>query len=71
MAVSIPARAQPGLYPVRAQLRITGDEVPAAWRQVVEDVCVVEVGACDEAELVYLVDGPADVELAGRRHGRR
>ena len=34
----------PGLYPVRAQLRLTGEHVPAAWRQVVEDVCVVEVG---------------------------
>jgi alpha-mannosidase len=64
VVVSIPARARPGLYPVRAQLRVTGDGVPAAWRQVVEDVCVIEVGACDGAELVYLVDGPADVELA-------
>ena len=64
VVVSIPARTQPGLYPIRAQLCLTGDDVPAAWRQVVEDVCVVEVGAGREAELVYLVDGPADVELA-------
>jgi alpha-mannosidase len=64
VVVSIPARPQPGLYPIRAQLCLTGDDVPAAWRQVVEDVCVVEVGARREAELVYLVDGPADVELA-------
>ncbi len=63
VAVSVPARAEPGLYPVRAQLRITGDEVPAAWRQTVEDVCLVEIGACDEAELIYLAEGPADVEL--------
>jgi len=64
VVVSIPARTQPGLYPIRAQLCLTGDDIPAAWRQVVEDVCVVEVGAGREAELVYFVDGPADVELA-------
>ncbi|OBH91363.1 NEW3 domain-containing protein [Mycobacterium sp. E2733] len=63
VAVSVPARAEPGLYPVRAQLRISGEEVPPAWRQAVEDVCLVEVGASAEAEPVYLVDGPADVEL--------
>jgi alpha-mannosidase len=64
VALAIPSRAKPGLYPVRAQLGITGDHVPAAWRQVVEDVCVVEVGAHQETELVYLVAGPSDVELA-------
>jgi alpha-mannosidase len=63
LVLTIPARAQPGLYPVRAQLRITDREVPAAWRQVVEDVCVVEVGAHDAADLVYLVGGPADIAL--------
>jgi alpha-mannosidase len=69
VVVSIPARTRPGLYPVRAQLCITGDDIPAAWRQVVEDVCVVEVGATD-LELVYLVDGPADVELAPGKTAR-
>lgn len=64
VVVTIPARARPGLYPVRAQLLITGDDVPPAWRQAVEDVCVVQVGAARGAELVYLVDGPADVGLA-------
>ncbi len=44
VVVAIPARAKPGLYPIRAQLRLTGDAVPAAWRQVVEDVGVVAVG---------------------------
>ncbi|OBI18741.1 alpha-mannosidase [Mycobacterium sp. E2327] len=66
VAVRIPARAQPGLYPLRARLCLTGD-VPAAWRQEVEDVCVVQVGAHADThgrELVYLVDGPRDVELA-------
>jgi alpha-mannosidase len=70
VVVSIPARARPGLYPIRAQLRVTGDDVPAPWRQVVEDVCVVEVGACDGAELLYLVDRPADVELAAGKTAR-
>jgi alpha-mannosidase len=69
VVVSIPGRARPGLYPVRAQLRITSDDVPAAWRQVVEDVCVVEVGAC-ASELVYLVDGPEDIELAPGKTAR-
>ena len=63
--VAIPADAQPGLYPIRAQLRLTGDSVPAAWRQVVEDVGVVAVSSdqVDLGDLVYLVDGPADVTL--------
>jgi alpha-mannosidase len=64
VVLAVPAHVQPGRYPVRAQLRITGDTAPAAWRQVVEDVCIVEVGGRDEDELVYLVDGPCDVELA-------
>ncbi len=67
IALSIPAGAPPGPYPVRAQLRVVDTAVPAAWRQVVEDVCVVTVGAdSDLEELVYLVDGPA-----GHRAGRR
>ncbi|BBZ73510.1 NEW3 domain-containing protein [Mycobacterium paraseoulense] len=69
VAVSVPARATPGLYPVRAQLRVTGEGLPAAWRQTVEDVCLVEVGACEEAEPIYLVDGPADVELTAGETG--
>ncbi len=70
VVVSIPAGTGPGLYPVRAQLRVIGEEVPAAWRQVVEDVCVVTVGLsgcsveADLGGLVYLVDGPAEVTLA-------
>ena len=61
VVLTIPARARPGPYPVRAQLCITdGSDYPApeAWRQVVEDVCVVQVGARREAELVYLVGRP-------------
>ena len=77
VVVSIPARTQPGLHPIRAQLRVSGSSdgaVPPPWRQVVEDVCVVAVGsnrdsaAVDLGELVYLVDGPAEITLtAGDR----
>ncbi|ORB85538.1 alpha-mannosidase [Mycobacterium kansasii] len=63
VVVEIPAGAPSGLYPVRAQLAITGGELPAAWRQVVEDVCVLAVGTQLD-ELVYFFDGPADIEVA-------
>jgi NPCBM-associated, NEW3 domain of alpha-galactosidase len=66
IVLGVPAHTSAGLYPIRAQLRITDAtdaEVPNAWRQVVEDVAVVAVGT-DADELVYLVDGPADVEVA-------
>lgn len=69
VVLGVPARARPGLYPVRAQLRITGEGLPAAWRQTVEDVCVVAIGV-DHAALVYLVDGPADVEVDAGRPAR-
>ncbi len=61
--VAIPPRAEAGLYPLRAQLHVTGDDVPAAWRQVVEDVCVVAVGGVD-GRLVSLVGEPSDVEVS-------
>ncbi|OBG75095.1 alpha-mannosidase [Mycobacterium sp. E1214] len=62
--VSVPPGAPAGLYPVRAQLALTGAETPAAWRQVVEDVCLVTVGQCRDADPIHLVAGPADVTLA-------
>jgi alpha-mannosidase len=68
VVVTMPSGIEPGLYPIRAQLRLTGDHLPFAWRQVVEDVCTVAVDAPAEHRLAYLVDGPADVELtAGDR----
>lgn len=63
IAVSVPARAAPGLYPVRAELRLTGEHLPASWRQGVEDVCVVAVGDGERAPLIYLADEPAEVAL--------
>lgn len=69
VVVSIPAGAPPGLYPVRAQLALTDTDLPAAWKQVVEDVCFVAVGT-RLAEPVYLVDGPADVVLPAGESAR-
>jgi alpha-mannosidase len=68
VVVKMPAHAGPGWYPVRAQLDVTGEGVPPAWRQVVEDVCIVSVGDAGQADdvdgLIYLTDGPADAEVA-------
>ncbi|GFG63258.1 alpha-mannosidase [Mycobacterium kubicae] len=63
VVVTIPADAPAGLYPIRAQLQVTTSAVPAAWRQVVEDVCMVAID-CDFTDLMYLVDGPAEIQLA-------
>ncbi len=71
IAVTAPSDTAPGRYPVRAQLRL--DDGPPAGRQVVEDVCTVAVGAGigpRGADLLYLVDGPADIELSAGDHGR-
>jgi alpha-mannosidase len=70
VVLTMPADVQPGVYPVRAQLQVTGGDVPPAWRQVVEDVCVISVGGVDNGRLVYLVDGPADVEVAAGESAR-
>jgi len=71
VAVRMPAHAEPGLYPVRAQLQITdADGIPPAWRQVVEDVCVVSVEGADDSGLVYLTGEPAEVEVAVGESGR-
>ncbi|MEO8815616.1 MAG: NEW3 domain-containing protein [Mycobacterium sp.] len=60
VVLRVPPETGPGCYPVRAQLQLTGDNLPPSWRQPVEDVCLVSVGAAD-SRLLYLVDGPADV----------
>ena len=62
VVVGIPGHAPAGRYPVRAQLRVTGPDLPAAWRQVVEDVAFIDIDA-EDRDVVYLVDGPADVTL--------
>ncbi len=72
--VTLPADAPPGLYPIRAQLTVTGDNaaaMPASWRQVVEDVAVVSVGTpSEDNDLVHLVGGPKDVEVAAGESAR-
>ncbi|RUP03857.1 MAG: alpha-mannosidase [Mycobacterium sp.] len=69
VVVGIPGQAPAGRYPIRAQLRVTDDDVPAAWRQVVEDVAFVDVGD-DGGDVVYLVDGPAEVAVAAGETAR-
>ncbi|MGB2812863.1 MAG: NEW3 domain-containing protein, partial [Mycobacterium sp.] len=66
LVVTVPRDGPPGRYPLRAQLTLAGD-VPPAWRQSVEDICVVTVGDPDP-ELVRLLTEPADVVV---RRGRR
>ncbi|MGI9162211.1 MAG: NEW3 domain-containing protein [Mycobacterium sp.] len=66
--VTVPTDAEPGHYPVRAQLTLAGD-IPPAWRQTVEDVCMITVGDV-EPNVVRLVGEPADVVLARGETGR-
>jgi len=70
VVVKSPAGAKRGAYPVRAQLEVTGANVPAAWRQVVEDVALVSVGGADDGGLVYLTEEPADVVVAAGNSAR-
>ena len=68
ISVVIPAGAAPGCYPVRAQLTLANG-VPAAWRQTVEDVCLITVGD-SSAEVLRLEDGPSDVVLVAGDTGQ-
>jgi len=68
IVVAVPADATPGHYPIRAQLALAGD-VPAAWRQPVEDVCVVSVGTPTQ-EMVRLVTEPSEVTVAAGERAR-
>jgi alpha-mannosidase len=70
VALTMPPHAKPGLYPVRAQLHLTGTDLPPAWRQVVEDVCVVGVDGVDYDRLVYLTGEPAEIEVAAGESAR-
>jgi alpha-mannosidase len=66
--VRIPDDATPGQYPVRAELALSGD-LPPAWRQPVEDVCVITVGDAD-GELVRLIAEPQDVVVERGQRAR-
>jgi alpha-mannosidase len=62
--VTMPAGTPDGLYPVRAEIAITGSaSIPTSWRQVVEDVCVVSVGV-PTGQLFRLNTEPQAVEVA-------
>ena len=69
ITVTVPRDAAPGHYPLRAELRVSGD-VPAAWRQPVEDICVISVGTGPPEDLVRLVTDPADVIVARGEQAR-
>ena len=60
--------AAPGQYPVCAELTLAGD-IPPAWRQTVEDVCIITVGDVDD-DLVCLVGDPQDIAIDRGRHAR-
>ena len=70
--LTAPAEAVPGLYPVRAELVLTGNHssIPPAWRQVVEDVCVVSVGDPPDDGLLRLVSGPEPVDVSAGETAR-
>ena len=68
VAVTVPRDARPGHYPVRAELTLNGD-IPQAWRQPVEDVCLITVGDPD-GQVISLVTDPQDVVVARGTHAR-
>lgn len=64
LTLTMPPGTEPGRYPVRAELAVTGNgRMPTSWRQVVEDVCTVVVGDTGD-EMLRLVTEPAAVEVA-------
>jgi alpha-mannosidase len=73
IVVTMPPDAPPGLYPVRAELAVTGSDaasMPPAWRQVVEDVCVVSVAASADMDILRLITDPEPVEVAAGENAR-
>ncbi|BBY80056.1 alpha-mannosidase [Mycolicibacterium pulveris] len=72
VTVTVPPSAAPGLYPVRAELAVTGSHpaMPPSWRQVVEDVCVVSVAAPPADRLLRWVTEPSPVEVAAGEKAR-
>jgi alpha-mannosidase len=65
VVLSMPDGVEPGLYPIRAELALTGTDsaaLPPSWRQVVEDICFVTVGEPAGAVL-KLCSEPQPVEV--------
>jgi alpha-mannosidase len=66
VVVTMPPGSPSGLYPIRAELAVTGSDavtMPPAWRQVVEDVCIVSVGSPSGGEILRLISGPDEVTV--------
>jgi alpha-mannosidase len=66
VVVTLPPGSPSGLYPIRAELAVTGSDaasMPPAWRQVVEDVCIVSVGLPSSGEILRLISGPEEVTV--------
>jgi alpha-mannosidase len=71
VTITAPAYAEPGRYPVRVRVEPAGDALPASWRQVVEDVAVLTVGAAvGQESLIRLSADPEAVRLARGERGR-
>jgi alpha-mannosidase len=71
VTVTPPADAEPGRYPVRVSAELAGEALPASWRQVVEDVVIMTVGAGFEpGNLIRLSADPEPVRLARGESGR-
>ncbi|MUL77416.1 NEW3 domain-containing protein [Mycolicibacterium sp. CBMA 226] len=70
--LELPAGVPAGRYPVRVELAVTGGDkqhqVPASWRQLVEDVCIVTVGEPADAPLLRIVAEPEPVDVAAGGH---
>lgn len=64
VVLAVPPGVPAGLYPVRAEIVVTGSDsesMPTAWRQPVEDVCIVSVYAPPADEILRIVEEPAAV----------
>ena len=72
MQLELPVAVPVGRYPVRVELAVTGGakhtQIPAAWRQTVEDVCVVTVGEPVDTPLLTLVAEPEPVDVVAGGH---
>jgi alpha-mannosidase len=71
--LTMPAETPAGLYPVRAELAVTGSgaaSMPPAWRQMVEDVCVVSVGATADVDVLRLINDPEPVDVSAGQTAR-
>jgi alpha-mannosidase len=73
VVLTTPPDAPPGLYPVRAELAVTGSDaasMPPAWRQVVEDVCVVSVAAPADVDVLRLISDPEPIGVTAGETAR-